>query len=105
MAITRNLVAAPFQVMRVVGFLASLVGGIISLGWYITWLDNYFFWRIVADIAGVLTCFLIPLVALIEWAWHGWPSDITMSVYICVGGYLVAIIGGVACKFILTESN
>jgi hypothetical protein len=105
MSKTRQVFALPFRILRVVGIITMLIAGILMIGWYITWLDQYCFWRLVADILGFITFPLIPIVAIVEWLWHGWPTDITDALIFQVIGIVLTAVGYWGKRLILGQNS
>ena len=70
---------ASLRVLRGVCFVGYVLSGFLALGWYINWLEAYLMWHSPAMIFGFYTfpCFLIA--ALVEWSWHGFPHEITLT--------------------------
>jgi hypothetical protein len=67
--------------MEIISVISYILACIMALGWQIEWLDKYFLWRFAADIIGFITIPLFPIYTIIEWLWHGWPSDVTIAIY------------------------
>jgi len=80
-------------IIKINGRIAWFVGSIFAIGWYMEWLDINFLWRPVALVGGIITFPIIPIATIIEWLWHGWPSDITVAFIFTTRGILTSFIG------------
>jgi hypothetical protein len=86
---------------RAVGWALIFVGLVLTARWYIRWADQYLpseftyyysrkFW---VYLLSIMTFPTIPLVVLIEWFWHGWPTEISWGFSSWVSGYALLIAG------------
>lgn len=78
--------------MKIIGWLVSLFCGIMLVGWYISWLDQYILPYVVATIIGILTAPLCLIVIPIEFFWHGWPHEIDLPLIIILVGPLISFL-------------
>jgi len=79
-----------------------LAGFALTARWYIDWLYWHWPWSesaylfprgIGAFFLGIISSPLIPLVVFLEWAWHGWPSEINWGFASWVLGYALLFAG------------
>lgn len=93
-----------FQILQGIGVAAWLLGGILMVGWYIAWLDAHLLWRYLASLVGILTIPLIPIAVLIEWVWHGWPTEITWWFSMSWSGMVFSALAGFARRSLLGQT-
>ena len=93
------------RIVRGVENVAWLFGAICMVGWYVNWLGVHFLWRYVADVLGVLTIPLIPIAVLIEWLWHGWPTEVMWWLILASAGMILSGLAGRITTRSVIKSN
>ncbi len=87
---------------RALGLVLVLVGLVLTLRWYISWLDRYFSLSPLSYylprefglyLLAIVTSPVIPLVTVIEWMWHGWPQEPTLGFWCWLFGYALLLVG------------
>ncbi len=74
------------QLLNNIGIIFYFFGAILTWGWYIGWLEEYF---LMADLIAFLFSFLgIPFAGvfvIMEWIWHGFPPEAVVLALILQG--------------------
>lgn len=75
--------------------LALFVVGCIPLWiWYCEWLGNHFLGEWIAFIVGLVTIPLCLIAPIVEWIWHGWPHNATLSLVLSIICICLMIVTG-----------
>lgn len=94
----------PLVALRIIGFIFTIIGGILAWGWYIEWLLD-FLWKYVAYFLGFITIPLLPLAVLIEFFWHGWPKEVAFAFIMNISGIIILVISGILYSKVRSIGN